>query len=228
MNSDKHSPANICGNAMIYILLALALLAGLTMVLNRGSDVGGDDIAKDKAELLALQITAQAGSAKNAVDQMMMSGTPVTSLNFVLPSDPTFNTGSNIHKVYHPAGGGLSYKKPESTIFDTLTSYSTLGGWYMTRTNNIEWTPTTAPDVLFVAWRIHRAICESINKKITGSTTIPTIASPAEVFLGTAHGAASNANLMIADCAACNGYAALCVADATSQNFAYYNIISGQ
>ena len=53
---------------MIYILLALALLAGLTMVLNRGNDTGGDDLSKDKAELLALQATAYAGAAKNAVN----------------------------------------------------------------------------------------------------------------------------------------------------------------
>lgn len=227
MNSDKHRPARTSGNAMVYILLSLALLAGLTMVLNRGSDTGGDDLTKDKTELLALQVAAYAGSAKNAVDQMMMSGTPVTSLNFVLPSDPAFNTGSNVHKVYHPAGGGLSYKKPDATIFDT-SSYSTLGGWYMTRTNNVEWTPTTAPDVLLVAWRIHKALCENINKKITGSTTIPAIALPAEIFLGMANGAGSNANFMIADCAACNGYPALCVSDAGLSNFAYYNIISGQ
>lgn len=228
MNSDKHRPAGINGNAMIYILLALALLAGLTMVLNRSNDTGGDDLAKDKAELLALQVTAYAGSAKNAVDQMLMSGTPVTSLNFVLPSDPAFDTGSNIHKVYHPAGGGLTYKRADATIFDTTSSYSTLGGWYMTRTNNVEWTPTTAPDVLLVAWRIHKTLCENINKKITGSTAIPAIAAPVEIFLGTSNGATSNANFMIADCAACNGYPALCVSNASLNNFAYYNIISGQ
>lgn len=228
LNSDKHSPAHIRGNAMIYILLALALLAGLTMVLNRGNDMGGDDLDKDKTELLTLQVTAYAGSAKNAVDQMMMSGTPVTSLNFVVPSDPTFNTGSNIHKVYHPAGGGLAFEKAEPAIFDTTSTYSTLGGWYMTRTNNIEWTPTAAPDVLLVAWRIHKAICENINKKITGSTDIPDIASPVEVFLGTTNGAPTNEDLMIADCADCEGYPALCVSNAAQNNFAYYNIISGQ
>lgn len=228
MNSDKRRPASIRGNAMIYILLSLALLAGLTMVLSRGNDTGGDDVTKDKTELLTLQVTAYAGGAKNAVEQMLMSGTPVTSLSFVIPSDPTFNTGSNISKVYHPAGGGLAYKKPDASIFDTTSTYSTLGGWYMTRTNNIEWTPTSAPDVLLVAWRIHKLICENINKKITGSTTIPAINSPVEIFLGTANGAASNANLMIADCAACNGYPALCVSNASLNNFAYYNIISGQ
>lgn len=212
---------------MIYVLVALALLAGLTMVLNRGSSNSGDDLDRDKTELLALQITAYAGSAKNAVDQMMMSGTPVAGLNFVRPSDPTFNTGTNIHKVYHPAGGGLSYKKPDATIFDTAV-YATMGGWYMTRTNNIEWTPTTAPDVLFVAWRINRALCETINKKITGSITIPVIAQPVDVFLGTANGAGANANLMIADCATCNGYPSLCVSNAALDNYAYYNIISGQ
>lgn len=212
---------------MIYILLALALLAGLTMVLNRGNEMGGDDLDKDKTELLALQVTAYAGSAKNAVDQMMMSGTPVASLNFVTPSDPAFNTGSNIHKVYHPAGGGLNWEKADPAIFDTAT-YTAMGGWYMTRTNNIEWTPTAAPDVLFVAWRVHRSLCEALNKKITGSTTIPVIVSPVDIFLGTANGAPTNANLLIANCATCNGYPSLCISNGSVDTYAYYNIISGQ
>ena len=212
---------------MIYILLALALLAGLTMVLNRGNEAGGDSLDKDKAELLTLQLTAYAGSAKNAVDQMMMSGTPVASLNFVVPSDASFNTGSNIHKVYHPAGGGLTFEKPDPAIFDTSTP-TMPGGWYMTRANNIEWTPTTAADVVLVAWRINRSLCENINKKITGSITIPALAVPANVFLGTVNGAPANANLMIADCATCDGYPSLCVSNTAVDTFAYYSIISGQ
>ena len=74
MNSDKHNPSGVRGNAMIYIILALALLGGLTMVISRGNDTGGDDLGKETNELLTTRAVAFAGSASFSAIQRAPSG----------------------------------------------------------------------------------------------------------------------------------------------------------
>ena len=218
------------GNAMIYILIALALLGGLTMVLTRGNTEGGDTLTRDQAELMTTRMTAFAGSAKGVVDQMMMSGTNVSALNFVIPSMPTYDTPPHHNKVFHPDGGGLSLGSADSNLF-TGTDSAPRRGWYLGRFNNIAWTPTGANDVVLAAHDISGAVCAIINEKITGDRSIPVLAGtgdPATYFVSSTFGGPANANLTNTECADCEGYPSLCVASAGSTQFTYYSIISGQ
>lgn len=227
LNSDKHRPDTSAGNALIYVLLALALLAGLTMVISRGASTGGDDLTAERAELATTRMTAYAGSAKSVIDQMMMSGSNVTNLNFARPNQTSFDTGTNIHKVYHPSGGGLSMSEASSDMFITAND-APLPGWYFSNEMNVEWTPTTANDIVLVAYRIHRNVCENINKKITGSTAIPALpGGMASVFLPAADGGGGS-DLSAATCADCEGYPSMCVSNNTQDAYSYYNIISAQ
>lgn len=212
---------------MVYILLALALLAGLTMVLSKGANDGGTDLSADQAELATTRMVAYAGSAKSAVDQMLMSGTKFSDLILLRPNHTDFNMGDDIHKIYHPAGGGFAYKGPSTDIF--VTSTDTPGpGWYFTNEMNVEWTPTNANDLVFVAYRIHRSLCENINKKITGSTSIPALTGGmASVFL-TVDDSGGGAALDTSTCANCEGYPSLCVSNNTQTDYSYYNIIEAQ
>lgn len=212
---------------MVYILLALALLAGLTMVLSRGASTGGDDLDAEKAELLTTKTVAYAGSAKNVVDQMMMSGTNVASLDFSYPGTASFDAGVHIHKVFHPAGGGLTLPGSDSEMF---TQTAPLAGWFMGRFNNIAWTPTSANDVVLTALNVTEAVCANINKKITDSTAIPTIVGgPGDIasfFVDFDTSGVANTDLTNVECGDCEGYPSLCVQQ--NGEFAYYNIISAQ
>lgn len=213
---------------MIYIILALALLGGLTMLLAKQ---GGEstDLTYEQSELLVSRTVSVAASAKSIVDQMMFSGTPVGSLVFLKPDQAGFDTPPHHHKVFHPDGGGLTLSAPDATLF-TGTDTAPKPGWYMGRFNNVEWTPTAANDVLFVAYDISQAACAAINKKITGSTTIPVLASstPEQLFVSSTYGGGANANFMKTMCTACDGYPSMCVAGTGNVNYTYYNIISVQ
>lgn len=231
MNSDKIGGAARAGNAMIYVLLALALLAALTVTLSRQAETGGDDLSQEQAELLALKVTSYAGSVKNTVDQLMMSGSQVTDIVYARPQDgASFDNPPHIHKVYHPGGGGLPFDPPERNIFSG-TDTTPAGGWYLGRFNNIAWTPTGANDIVLAAHDIGRAVCERLNREITGSTTIPALGGtgdPATYFIAQAQGGVANANLTATECAACNGLPALCVSNTAGTQWTYYSIISGQ
>ena len=228
MNSDKRDNASIRGNALIYILLALALLGALTMILGQQSDETSQDLSSEKAQLVTTKTVAYAGSVKNVIDQMMMSGSNINNLNYVTPNQTSFDNGSNINKVFHPSGGGLGYEPPSPDLFVTGTS-TPAAGWYLGRFNNVEWTKTASQDIILAAYNINQSVCAAINKKITGSSAIPMVLGPsAGFFVDSTNGGPPNQNLTVAACSACEGQPALCVAGDGNINFTYYNIISGQ
>lgn len=226
MNSDKQTRPDIRGNALIYVLLALALLGGLTMILAKQSSEESDT-SYERNELLVTKMVAYAASAKQVVDQMMMTGTTPANINLERPQDTNFDTPPFTHKVYHPDGGGLSYQDPSADIFITATDIP-LPGWYFSDEMNVDWTPTTANDIVLVAYRIQKSVCEAINKKITGSTNIPALPSGmAQVFLTAADGGGGS-NLDVAACADCEGYPSMCVSNVAQDAYSYYNIIVAQ
>lgn len=213
---------------MIYILLALALLAGLTMVLGKQSDNASQDLSAEKAELITTKTVAYAGSVKGIIDQMMMSGSNINNLNYVTPNQSSFDLGSNINKVFHPSGGGLGYEASNPELFVT-NGTTPVPGWYLGRFNNVEWTKTASNDIVLAAYDINIDVCKAINKKITGSTVIPMALGPSAGFLvDTIHGGPPNQPLTVAKCAACEGHPSLCVAGDGNQRYTYYSIISGQ
>lgn len=231
MNSDKRKTAS--GNALIYILLALALLAGLTMVLARqNSGASGEDLSNEQTELLATRMVSYAGSAKNIVDQMMFSGTPVGSLNYLRPIDTGYDAPPNTNKVFHPDGGGLTLDAVDPVIF-TDGGTTPPPGWYMGRFNNFEWTKTGANDVVLVAFGISQQLCLNIDKKILGrSAVVPAITTTgnmAQYFVSSSiPDAVANANFDKVICPDCDGMPSMCVSNKTGDQWAYYNIISGQ
>lgn len=233
LNSDKQPRGrNTAGNALLYILLALGLLGLLTMTLRNQSDqAGGENLEKEQAQLYATKMVAYAAAVKNVVDQMTMSGTPPSKIITLNPKDIGFDTPPHIDKVFHPDGGGLSYQGASTPPFQGIDTPVAPGGWYLGRFNNIEWTPTTAPDIILTAFRIDRPVCELINRQITGSTDIPAIGGTGDMWtylVNDFYHGAGNADLTQVVCPECEGYPALCVSNAAADNYSYYNIISGQ
>ncbi|PZO88795.1 MAG: hypothetical protein DI626_00860 [Micavibrio aeruginosavorus] len=228
MNSDKHSARAIRGNAMIYILIALGLLGALTVVLTRQNNQGGSgDLDADRTELLASQIMTYTTTVKAAIDQMTLIGTPVSAIDFDRPSDVNFDTAPYTKKLYHPEGGALSYSPPNPGIFVSGLSNPD-AGWYVGRFNNVDWTPTTAQDVVLTAWGVNSQVCALLNKKITGSTTIPALSSARSRLVNVTYHSTANANFTPSDCAACEEKPSLCVSTDSGAVFVFYSVISAQ
>ncbi|MCI5060656.1 MAG: hypothetical protein MRY79_06260, partial [Alphaproteobacteria bacterium] len=175
--TENHAknPENTKGNALVYVLIALALIGVLTMTLasqNEQSD--GQDIDDEILEIYANELIEYMNSAQQVVDMMISTGSEVRDLNFVNPTSTGFDTGSHIHKVFHPEGGGLNYiEKFNPNIRDDLTS-----AWVINNSINVEWSETTGNDAILTAYFVTQNICEILNLKITGSTTIPATAKP--------------------------------------------------
>lgn len=215
------------GNAMIYVLLALALIGILTASLVSQDSTGGDDLSKDQVTFQMNEILTYASDAQASVDRMIMGGVDAGSIDFVLPNATSFNTAPNGAKLFHPQGGGLSYKTADPAIFTYPTSYPGKG-WNIGRFNNVEWTPTTAQDIVLSASGISADVCAAINKKITGSSTVPGIASVTATLIPYAVSGTTNINFTNAACATCVGKPALCISNTGVSTWTFYSILEAR
>lgn len=217
------------GNALFYVLIAVALFAALSLtVSNQNNTQEAQTLGAEQVELLAAQIMGQSSQIENAIQQMTFTGSTISDLDFTLPSATGFNTGSNIHKVFHPSGGGVTLNPLDEKAIEQLSA-SPPAGWYLGRFNNVEWTKTTGTDVLLVAYQISEDTCASINQKITGSRSIPALSGQLRIFLvdEDIH-PASNQDLNASDCPTCEGYSALCVSTPGLTAWAFYNIVAAR
>ena len=81
-----------------------------------------------RAEDIALattRILTVAAQVDSAVQQMTFSGSTIANLDFVLPGQAAFNTGSDIHKAFiEAAQSQQKWHKSELEILDSLISLS--------------------------------------------------------------------------------------------------------
>lgn len=210
------------GNAMIYVLIALALFGFLTITLSGQNDqVDGQNLDDEQAEFYAIELMEYAASAQQAVDMMIYTGSTIDELDFVTPDDAAFNTPPHQHKVFHPQGGGLTYvlNLPEG-VANFIAPY--VSGWFATNSTNVEWTPSGSDDVVLSALRIKEEICAILNEKITGSRAIPQITIGLDALFET------GADLNTTRCPSCENHSSLCVLNSSGTNWGYYNVIAGQ
>lgn len=236
------------GNALIYVLIAIALFAALSFVMGRQTDSSESGVVADEQiKLYAVQLIDYTAQVKSVVEQMSFSGTFPEDLTFFLPGDANYEseaTHLNIYKIFHPAGGGLNLANlPEGVRAGNGTEVDPAPGWYMGRFNDINGTPTAAHDIVLVAYKIARPVCAAINEKITGTTAIPALTGKARNFFikespstpvhidstANGHGGSANADLIDTSCAgsACEGMPTLCVSNDTADVFAFYSVVGG-
>lgn len=209
------------GNALIYVLIAIVLFAALGFTLSRqNSNTSTKEIDDAKKELFATQIITYATQTKSVIDQMSFTGTDFDEFDFTKPNESGFNTAPNIHKIYHPQGGGLSLSNlPEGAKDDSITNPD--AGYYLGLYNNIEWTPSIENDILFTAYGIKKSICAAINQSISGDSTIPQISGNLDDYF-TDEG---SAEITESACAECEGYPTLCVSNTAGNEFAFYALM---
>ncbi len=215
---------NQSGNAFIYILIAIVLFAALSFTMTRMQDQ--EDTSEIETANLTFrvnEIMTYRSQVKKIIQQMVMSGTQISDIDFVQRGEAGYDTAPHYNKIFHIGGGGLIKKAMNDNIKNEVTTPA--AGWYLDRFNNVEWTPSSNNDVLLVAYQIKKDICAAINKKLTGSETIPTLGvNPSNILLNTT----TNNNFTVADCPACEGKTALCVASNDGSYWVFYDIVAAE
>ena len=224
------SPAPCAGNAMIYVLIVIALFAAITFIVARGTTTSEQGAVNlDKANVYANQIIQVSNQVKQGVDEMIYSGSTIDELDFCLPSDACYAAGpTNVHKVFHTDGGGIAVPRLPTEAAHEVDA-NPPPGFYIGRFNNVEWTPTAGHDVILVAHQIAKSVCQKIDEILTGSSTIPALdQTPAKYLIDASRHTGGTADLTAANCAGCASMPALCVSNPAGTMWTYYNIIEQQ
>lgn len=215
------------GNAMIYVLIVVALFAALSFILARNSDTSeSGELSTQQLEMSATKIIQTAAQMKQGLDQMTFGGTNVDDLNFITPDqEPDFSTAPHIDKVFHPEGGNLVRPRLPDSDIEQITN-DPVANWYLDRFNNADWTFSSSTDVMLTAFQIRKDICAKINEKLTGSDAIPVVAVPLRgVLVYSSHHTGGNLDFAASDCPGCDGQLSLCVEDPGNNMWAFYSIL---
>lgn len=205
------------GNAFLYILIAVALLAGLTFILSRGQD-GGEKHLYDRADVQtrAQRLMSYVNEASQAWLQMQQTGTDLSELDLMYPEDVAFETPPNIHKFFHPSGGGFTYNPMDNATFQGTAGSPT--GWRATLVN-ADYTDTTGTDFFLTYLNLDQNLCAKINELVRDDSSIPAATFDAEDILVDA-----SSPLTESDCPECATHTSICVRDSVNR-YVYINLI---
>ncbi len=212
------------GNALLYVLLGIALFGALTFILSRSTEIKNDPLSEELATLLANEMIAHVQQVQQAVVMMEMTGTDIDDLDFVKPGETGFDTAPHTGKIFHPAGGGISVMNTDKITSDGTAS----AGWYYQDRTNVAWTDSTAHDVIYTFVGMSDSICEKINTILHGIKSIPQTDNTTPGMLQLFDTNSGNSFLTTSNCSACEGYYQLCIERSDGAPNAFYTIIASR
>jgi hypothetical protein len=211
------------GNALLYVLLGIALFAALSYTLSRNTETAGGNLSEEKATLMANRLISHAGQMSQAIQQMLMTGSHIEDIDFTKPGEAGYGTGAQ-HQVFHPSGGGINvFDQSDPNWYENASPNS---GWQSMTVTNVEWTPTSADDLIYTFISVNSDICRKINEIMAGQSTIaPLTVSHNQLFI---EGASSDSDFTAVGCPDCVGNMSMCVSNAAADRYAVYNIVASQ
>lgn len=209
------------GNALWFILVAIGLLAALTLSLTRNSNRMADNLDQEEARLIAESLLRDGNSLAAAVLKLQtINGCSNDEISFendtlrdwlgapsvVNPRSPTTGARAYTCHVYDSRGAGLSYKPiPRTALTEASIAAGFDKGWYMTGADSINGlgpesatqtlciSPSSCGDLIAGVTGVNDSVCAAYNK-IVGIPGIPVDSDDytSTFFIGTYGDATSN------------------------------------
>jgi len=150
------------GNVLFYILLAIALLAGLTFAVQQGSRSSATALTADQARIAASSIIDYANTVSASVSKLKLRGCTETQISFANSltgatyTNPSAPTDKSCH-VFDVVGAQINW-----TDAGTFSA----GAVELTGGCNVASVGTTASELLLVVEDIDVQTCTFINEKL--------------------------------------------------------------
>ncbi len=127
--TKKYPRSSERGNVLFYILIAVALLAALSVAISQSGRGNINKLSEDKARLYATEILEYANIVASATAQLRLRGCDddEISLENSVVAGYT-NAGApadNSCHIFHTGGGGVQWRGPETEWLDTTQSAET-------------------------------------------------------------------------------------------------------
>lgn len=171
------------GNALWFILLAVALLAALTVTITRSSDTTEQSGDIERQRIEGSDIMRYAASIQQAVEQMRLRGLSENEISFensFVSGYANARCGSDACKVFDVAGGGITFTSASSNVSTQswlFTGADSIAGAGEDGTGE---TSSEDNELLVILPGISQGLCGRINTEL-GIAGIPQDADNADV-----------------------------------------------
>ena len=172
------------GNILVIILVAIALLAGLTMTLMRSDVTDADSVAPEQAKVIASQVMAQARGVEQAVQTLIQKGCSEQTISFENDIVAGYaNAGApadNSCHVFERAGAGLPWPTPPAQANDgsawRMLGGNAVGGVSLTDDGSCA---SGCIDLIAVLPNVTLSVCKQLNglAGTTAATASPSTSS---------------------------------------------------
>lgn len=171
------------GNVLIIIFIAIALFSALSFTVADIMRTGDpQSIAREQSYLYADELLDYAQNLRLAVQDVRISnGCSDTDISFENNNVSGYAhapAASDLCKIFHPAGGGMSYIPPNERIIDTAFSSQAAHfykNWFFTGTTSISSLGTSEPDLITNVIYVRLSVCEAINDRAGIANPPPTV-----------------------------------------------------
>ncbi len=174
------------GNALLFVLVAIALLAALTLTIARVSDTTESDSNVEQRRIQASEIMRFGAGIEQAVSQMRLRGISENDISFqntITTADYTNANCTTNDCLVFGTGGGQTYVKPSAGLN---------GGaeWLFSGANDISNVGTTQADLVMILPNVNQELCARINTElgIAGVTQDAAKADISTVYAGAVAG----------------------------------------
>jgi hypothetical protein len=163
----KHSAQS--GNALWFILLAIALMAILTMTIGRISSTVDQNGDIERMRIYSSGLMRYAAGVQQTIEQMRMRGVSENDLSFenaTLAGYANANCAVSDCKIFDVGGGGQTYQPAPTEVSSE--------DWLFTGANNVAGvgtdgtgsTSSTDNELLMILPGISQQLCERINAEL--------------------------------------------------------------
>lgn len=174
MKKQANFPArqHEAGSALIWILVMVFLFGALSVVMNRGSRTGDNNISAERARLGASEIIDYAGAIRRAVRELRINGCTESQISFESPQTGTQYQNVSAPSdyschVFHPDGAGLRYALPSENLFDQAR-YVGFDTNHCIKNIGTTNDPCDKPsvDLVMSVYALSREVCIAINNAL--------------------------------------------------------------
>ena len=182
MKQSLNRNENASGNALFLILVAIALIAALTIAVTRSDVSDSDATAPEQARIKAGNILAQARNVEQAVQTLITRGCSEQTINFDNPIVAGYTNpdapADDSCDIFQTAGAGLTWPEPIANANDgsdwMFLAGNAVGGVSMTDDGTCS---SGCIDLIAVLPNVTEEVCQQVNilAGITSSATTPPV-----------------------------------------------------
>lgn len=228
----KRDRTHESGNVLVYVLIAVALLASLAFVITQGGQGGMKDLSADRDRLLATEILDYSDSVAKAVSILRLRGVGFDQISFAHPRlSATYGTygTETAYELFNPEGGGIIFQSP-----NPQSMVGGAGDYMFVADNEIFGVGTNGDGVLsnemmLVLRDIRMEVCQQINVllNVTPPNTVPPSDDIDTPNLFNPPGSAPSGTTTVASAASSplHGKLAGCLMDSDDNEYVFYQVL---